>query len=57
MKKVLGVLFVMASVAVSVMADENGHARVIPEINPAAAMSALALLGGGVMVLRAYLKK
>ena len=55
MKKVIGALFMIASVAVSVMAQAND--RIIPEINPAAAMSALALLGGGVMVLRAYLKK
>ena len=52
MKKVIGVLFVIASVPASMMARQ-----VIPEINPAAAMSALALLGGGVLVIRAYLKK
>ena len=53
MKNVIGVLFVIACVPASMMAAPAP----IPEINPAAAMSAVALLGGGVLVIRAYLKK
>ena len=52
MKKVLGLILVLASAATF------GHAAVaVPEINPAALPTAIALLGGGILVVRAYLKK
>jgi hypothetical protein len=35
----------------------NGPAPRVPEINPATALGALALLGGSVLVIRARLKK
>ena len=50
MKKIIGLMFVIA------IASQLAMARVVPEIDPSSAVSALALLGGGAMVLRAYLK-
>ena len=53
MKKAIGVLFVIAGTSVVAMAA----GVTVPEINPASAVSALALLGGAVLVIRARLKK
>ena len=54
MKKILGLLFVIATSTVAAMAIiEPG----VPEINPAVLPAAVALLGGGILVARAYLKK
>ena len=52
MEKVLGLMFVLVGTATLSHAAPN-----VPEINPAALPTALALLGGGVLVVRAYLKK
>ena len=54
MKKLLAVMFVIASASVSAMA---GFAPSVPEINPTTALGALTLLGGSILVLRARLKK
>ena len=56
MKKAIGLMFVIASASSLAMAGAplNG---VVPEIDAASAMGALALLGGGIAVLRARLKK
>ena len=53
MKRLLGVLFVIAAASVSAMAA----GITVPEINPASAVSALTLLGGGILVIRARRKK
>ena len=53
MKRLLGVLFVIATATVSAMAQIEA----VPEINPASAAGALTLLGGAILVLRARLKK
>lgn len=54
MKKLLGLLFVIATAAVVAMAGDNGQ---VPEINATSAVGALTLLGGAILVLRARLKK
>ena len=54
MKKVAGLLFVIATSTVAAMAIAD---VAVPEINPAVLPTALALLGGGIIVVRAYLKK
>ena len=54
MKKLLALLFVMATAAGNAMA---AVAPTVPEINPASAVGALTLLGGSILVLRARLKK
>ena len=53
LKKVIALMILIASVPVGSLADTPN----VPEINPASAMSALALLSGGLLVLRGYLKK
>ena len=52
MKRILGLLFVIATASVAAMAGEP-----VPEINPAAIPAAVVLLGGGILVVRAYWKK
>ena len=52
MKRLLGVLFVIATATVVAMAGKQ-----VPEIAPASAVGALTLLGGAILVLRARLKK
>ena len=54
MNRPLAVLLVIAAASVSAMA---GGLPVVPEINPASAVAALTLLGGGLLVLRSKLKK
>jgi len=54
MKKLLAVLFVIATASVSAMA---GTITTVPEINPTSAIGALTLLGGSILVLRARLHK
>jgi hypothetical protein len=56
MTKVLSVMFVTAAAAAIAMADSTPVAGV-PEISPAAVPAALVLLGGGILVVRSYLKK
>ncbi len=56
MKKAIGLMFVIASVSIVAMAGVP-TVPPVPEINPASAVGALALLGGGIAVLRARLKK
>ena len=55
MKRILGVMFVIASATVVAMAVPVE----VPEIgiHPGAVPAALALLGGGILVVRAYLKR
>jgi len=53
MKKLFGLFFAIASTAGVAMA--GGFTA--PEINSASAYSALALLGGGILVIRARLKR
>jgi len=62
MKKVMGLMFAIASASVVAMAgfeliDDVTAATGVPEINPASAVGALTLLGGAILVLRARLKK
>jgi hypothetical protein len=54
MKKFIGVLVAIATTAGNAMA---AFAPSVPEINPTAAIGALSLLGGSVLVVRARLKK
>ena len=54
MKKLLAVLFVIATASVGAMASLPTS---VPEINPTTALGALTLLGGSILVLRARLKK
>jgi len=54
MKTVLGLMFVIATATVAGWAPD---ARVVPEINPAVIPTAVALLGGGILVARSYFKK
>jgi hypothetical protein len=53
-KKALGLMFVIASSTAAAMAVSTVG---VPEINPAVIPTAVALLGGGILVARAYLKK
>ena len=53
MQTILRLLFVMAAVSQVALAQEPR----VPEIDPASAVAALTLLGGGLLVLRSKLKK
>ena len=54
MKIFLGLLFVIATATVAGWAPPG---VAVPEINPAVVPAALELLGGGLLVVRAYFKK
>ena len=53
MKKAIGLMIVIACASQFAMAAPLR----VPEIDPSSGLGALALLGGGILVLRAYLKK
>jgi len=53
-KKAIGVIVAITTTSVSVMAVATVG---VPEINPAVIPTVVALLGGGILVVRAYLKK
>ena len=54
MKKAIGLILAIASSSVAAVAVTVSG---VPEINPAVIPTAVALLGGGILVVRAYLKK
>jgi hypothetical protein len=53
-RKAVALMFVIAASLVDAMAVATVG---VPEINPAVIPTAVALLGGGILVARAYLKK
>jgi hypothetical protein len=53
MKKAIGLMIVIACASQFAMAAPLR----VPEIDPSSGLGALALLGGGILVLRAYFKK